>query len=197
MLMQRGFDKHKAAQTAKLTDLYTKLHNAADQTYGMSEATAMKLLPRIQEALRMTCRKLPHPVSAIDFGAGKGVLLDVLRKEGLIGSGTGLDLVPGRTPWLTQPMWDPVPVKFDFAISTDALEHLPPDLVPDALRAIRAAAPHGFLRICTRPDRGLKSKEVLHLTVWSAPSWLQKLTEHEFDVRLYRVECGEAIEVIY
>jgi len=196
-MLQRGFDQHKAAAKAKLTALYTGLHGSPTTPYGMSEATALKLLPRIQEALHMTCRKLGRLPDAVDFGAGKGVLLDVLKREGLIKSGTGLDLVAGRDPWLTQAMWEPVPDPFDFAISTDALEHLPPDLVPDALRAIRNAAPHGFLRICTRPDRGLKSKEVLHLTVWGAVAWLQKLTESEFDVRLYRVEVGEAIEVAY
>jgi 2-polyprenyl-3-methyl-5-hydroxy-6-metoxy-1,4-benzoquinol methylase len=174
------------------TPVYTKLHA---KHFGVRADSLERALIPIRAALHPYRR---NPPRVIDFGAGKGWILDALLKEQLIRSGTGLDLVPGRDPWLTQAMWEPVPGEYDFALSTDALEHLPPQTVEAVLANIRASAPHGYLLIATRPDRsGERVGRALHLTVKPAEWWMGMLAKHDFVPTYYAVRVGYDLTYVY
>lgn len=207
-------DTQKTAEQWKqeLTDTYQTLHFPAPnpnrpvhRNYGAAPWVD-SIIERVAPHFRWVHKRLYTNnglntlPSAIDFGAGKGVFLDELKSRKLIRSGTGMDLIPGRSPWLVQSMWEPVEGRWDLALSTDALEHLPPELVTQTLRNIRASAPHGYLRACTRPDMGgrkMNPPRVLHLTLWTPEKWLEEMRAAGIEPRSYRVEVGEAIEVYY
>lgn len=137
----------------------------------------------------------------VDFGAGDGRFLAMLCARGLATRGLGVDLyrpqtLPAGVAWRQQALWEPVDASAEYAISTDTLEHMPPDMVPAVIANIHAAAPHGFLRISTRQDiygteRGLH----LHETVEPPEWWLARLSA--FDLHSWRVYPGHAIEVWY
>ena len=177
---------------AEWTPIYAELHATH---FGVRADSLERALIPIRAALH-TYRKTPPRV--IDFGAGRGWILDSLLKESRISSGTGLDLISGRDPWLTQAMWEPVTGDYDFALSTDALEHLPPQTIDVVLANIRASAPHGYLLIATRPDRsGERVGRALHLTVQPAEWWLDRLRFHSFHPTYYAVRVGYDLTFVY
>lgn len=139
--------------------------------------------------------------SVIDFGAGDGRFLTAMYHAGLMRTGVGVDFhaptdLPYCIGWRRQSLWQPIDTVCEYAISTDTLEHIPPDMVPAVIENIRASAPHGFLRISTRQDiygtvRGLH----LHETVEPPEWWLDRL--NGFELHSWRIYPGHAIEVWY
>lgn len=175
---------------AELTDVYTKLYAAG---YCASPISLKVKLAALEKAL--VGYKNP---SCVDFGGGKGVVLDYLRKKGLIRSGTVVDLVDARAPSFVQAAWEPLPHKFDVAISTDFLEHLPPETVEATIKNIVATAPHGFHSISTRPDTAaLAGRPPLHLTVKPGAWWAQQFREAGAKLTVYRDYVGRNCEIGY
>lgn len=139
---------------------------------------------------------LKADVSIIDFGAGDGRFLRYLGNFGMR-YGTGVDLhIPDAMPawieWVQAPMWLADMVGYDYVISTDALEHLPPSKVAASLEKIAQSAPHGFLRISLVEDRyGTERGLHLHESVFPAATWLHICRNAEIKVTSYRVYFGE------
>jgi 2-polyprenyl-3-methyl-5-hydroxy-6-metoxy-1,4-benzoquinol methylase len=132
----------------------------------------------------------------VDFGAGDGRFLEVLGTHGM-GYGTGVDLhMPENLyywiGWIQAPMWLAEPKGFDYVISTDALEHLPPGKVSRSLENIAKSAPHGFLRISLVEDRyGTERGLHLHESVFPASTWLYLCRSAGIKVTSYKVYLGE------
>jgi hypothetical protein len=198
--MELAFQRQRDQAKQTALELYTREWS---KDYGSGDDFIRdRVGPRAVAALQSFFpprRDNPGP-TVIDFGAGKGTLLAFLLASGAVSApSVGVDLieVPGRhnegIVWHQAALWEAQPHKAQFALSTDALEHIDPALVPEALRTIRAAAPHGFLRISTRPGR---TRE-LHLTVKGPPWWLEQLEKAGINPTEYRVECGQALEVTY
>ena len=74
--------------------------------------------------------------------------------------------------------------KFDVAICTDVMEHIPPDNVRECLAGIRTvdAAKFAFAISC-RPSTWLdKDGNNLHLTVWEPAKWESELQDCGFTI---------------
>lgn len=139
-----------------------------------------------------------HQSKIIDFGAGDGRFLKMLGNVlGESNRGTGVDLhIPEELPswidWVCAPMWLVQPTGFDYVISTDALEHLPPSKVPQSLRNIGQSAPHGFLRISLIEDRyGTERGLHLHESVFPSMEWLFLCAQAGIQVTSYRIYLGD------
>lgn len=188
-----------AAHAARQSALYTGIWES-DPHYGTRLSDVMDTVAhRIGPHL---ARTYGRPVDrVIDFGAGDGRFLFTLYRDGLTRAGTGVDLhqpstLPSWCQWVQSPLWQPVNACAEYAISTDTLEHMPPDMVPAVIANILASAPHGFLRISTRQDiygteRGLH----LHETVEPPEWWLGQLDG--VALHSWRVYPGHALEVWY
>lgn len=85
-------------------------------------------------------------------------------------------------------MWLAEPVGFDYVISTDALEHLPPSKVSRSLENIAKSAPHGFLRISLTEDRyGTERGLHLHESVFPVATWLTLCRAAGIKITSYKV----------
>lgn len=176
------------------SELYNGVWNA-DCGYGTAQTDVIATIgDRIWPHM---ARVLPgFPTGAcrvIDFGAGDGRFLDLLPDVGF-----GVDVYkPPKTRhvWFQQAMWEPIFQTFDYAISTDALEHLPERYVPSTLQNIARCAPHGFLRISLVEDRyGTERGLHLHETVWCSDKWLWHLEQVGINVQSYRIYFGDKQE---
>lgn len=176
---------------------------AADKSYGTRTADVKdtvhhRILPHMRRVYGT------HNFTIVDFGAGDGRFLGELA--GLIGPWTqmaGLDLykpeiLPRGVKWYQQPMWQPLPndIGYDYAISTDSLEHIPTEMIPATLQNIACSASHGFLRISTKQDiygteRGLH----LHETVQSPEWWIDQLRQVGIVPSSWRIYPDHAVEV--
>jgi hypothetical protein len=192
--------------------LYTKIW-AADPEYGTAERDVIETVQtRIAPHMRRVFgldrfSKLPG-IHVVDFGAGDGRFLQELEWSRLCWKGTGIDLYeptnkPDWIDWQRVPMWEAT-AKGDYAISTDALEHLPPEYVNRSLERIAAAAPHGFLRISLKEDRyGTERGLHLHESVFCAGEWMMRLNDAGIfptSAKLYYDQPGvveAALEVWY
>lgn len=187
------------------TELYQRIW-AADDNYGtrfidVYDTITHRVKPHIERLARehhLPCTRI------IDFGAGDGRMLAMLE-NGLHPRPTryvGLDVYKPDTyiDWLQQVMWEPIAEKFDYAISTDALEHLPPSKVPATLENIARCAPHGFLRISLIEDRyGTERGLHLHESVFPSVVWRYHIEKAGMKITSYKVyldDNGErALEV--
>jgi hypothetical protein len=190
---------------ARQAELYGRIWKE-DPNYGTAikdvvDTVLNRILPHFE---RVVADDRAH---VVDFGAGDGRFLTLLLRGRRIGSGTGVDLhrpaVLGPClHWEQVPMWESR-ARGHFAISTDALEHLPPDRVQESLDRIAAAAPHGFLRISLTEDRyGTERGLHLHESVFSSTSWRAKLALAGIMHSSYRVYLNaagdeQALEVWY
>lgn len=172
------------------TELYQGIY-ASDPNYGTAW---LDVYDTVENRIGPHMRRLAAPVFlTIDFGAGDGRFLRVLRSAALTRYGLGVDLhrpveLPHWLAWRQQPMWEFVDRVADYAISTDALEHLPPEKVNASLVNISRAAPHGFLRISLKEDRyGTDRGLHLHESVLPAHDWLQRLRATGIELSSYRV----------
>lgn len=190
-------DAHAERQAA----LYRAIWQA-DPSYGTRLSDVVDtVLHRIAPHM---ARVLSIPANCVvDFGAGDGRFLRAMHCAALLHLGVGVDLhqpadLPRWLGWRRQPLWEPLDIVADYAISTDTLEHMPPDLVPAVLKNIHACAPHGFLRISNRQDtygteRGLHLHETVNPPEW----WLGKLQAIGFKLHSWRIYPGQAMEVWY
>lgn len=163
-----------------------------------------RLRPRIEVAITMfhpARPDRPRP-SIIDFACGNGFVLAALLDSGACRApACGVDLIElpnvhgDAIHYLTQALWEPVPGRWDFAISAHGLEYLPPHRVLEALKVIRGAAPHGFHRISTRRDP--EHHKYPALTVLPPERWLSVLGDAGIYPTEYRVEPGSAVEFTY
>ena len=164
------------------TELYTKIW-AEDPHYGtrpvdVTDTVEHRIVPHMERVLAR-----PREAYVVDFGAGDGRFLQELYTQGALRAGAGVDLHKplDKTDWLDWqqvPMWeaDFGPQEIDFVISTDSLEHLPPEKVDETLAVIAKTAKHGFLRISLQEDRyGTERGLHLHESVFSAGEWLNRL----------------------
>lgn len=180
------------------SDLYRGIWSA-DPEYGTRQADVDDTVDhRIVPHMR---RVLPSArVRVVDFGAGDGRFLRALHRACWCDKGLGIDLhEPELEDWMTwwaTPLWEARAAGFDYAISTDVLEHMPPEMVPAVMACIAGSAPHGFLRISTRQDtygtaRGLH----LHETVREPEWWLDRCREAMIEPSSWRIYPGHAVEV--
>jgi 2-polyprenyl-3-methyl-5-hydroxy-6-metoxy-1,4-benzoquinol methylase len=189
-------DVHAERQAALYQGIW-----ATDPSYGtkmedVKDTVRHRIVPHMQRVYG------GHNFTIIDFGAGDGRLLAELG--GMIGPWTLMaaldvykpDVRPRGVKWFQQPMWETLHQTFDYAISTDALEHLPTEMIPATLRNIYLSAPHGFLRISTKQDiygteRGLH----LHETVQPPEWWLDQLRQAGIEPSSWRIYPGHAVEI--
>lgn len=173
-----------------------------DPNYGtrqsdVEDTVDHRIVPHMR---RVLINELP---TVIDFGAGDGRFLRALAKAGWCYVGIGVDLhepdeIENWMRWHRQPLWEPLslPVRAKYVISTDTLEHMPPEMVPAVMKNIANAAAHGFLRISTRQDiygteRGLH----LHETVEEPEWWLTRCREVGINPSSWRIYPGHAVEI--
>lgn len=196
MIEQQELTFRKTAVDDKLRqeELYRGIW-ASDPDYGTAYSDVRDTVEhRIVPHIRRLWGDMKQ-FTVVDFGAGDGRFLKVLGNFGMLrGSGVDLhkpDALPHWISWSTAPMWLAVPSGFDYVISTDALEHLPPGKVKASLERIARSAPHGFLRISLIEDRyGTERGLHLHESVFSSEKWLWMLRESGIRPTSYRVYLG-------
>lgn len=173
---------------------------AADPAYGtrpsdVEDTVLHRIIPHMR---RVLANELP---SVVDFGAGDGRFLRALAQAGWCYCGIGVDVhQPANLEmwmrWRRQPLWHPLDVSCKYVISTDTLEHMPPEMVDAVLANIARSAGHGFLRISTRQDiygteRGLH----LHETVEEPDWWLSHCRAAGIEPSSWRIYPGHAVEI--
>lgn len=189
------------------TELYQGIW-AVDSSYGTKLADVMDTVEhRIAPHMIRLSMEGHRAESVIDFGAGDGRFLQALCQRFRISDYKcrGVDVYRpptyfGEASWYQQPMWEPIAERFDYAISTDALEHLPPSKVPATLENIARCAPHGFLRISLIEDRyGTERGLHLHESVFPSIVWRYHCEKAGIKITSYKVyldDNGErALEV--
>lgn len=175
-----------------------------DPNYGtrqsdVEDTVDHRIIPHMDRALPFSA--VPRGLTVVDFGAGDGRFLRALYDRGRCIDGIGIDLhkpqsLPKWMRWHVSPLWTPTGAKGDYVISTDTLEHMPPEMVPAVMKNIANAAAHGFLRISTRQDiygteRGLH----LHETVEPPEWWLARCQEVAINPSSWRIYPGHAVEI--
>lgn len=111
------------------------------------------------------------PSSIIDYGCGKGMLLETLVKTYNL-KGTGYD--PGVKEFMNLPT-DPA----DVLVSTDVLEHIEPHFIDDVLKQIdRLFTKGAWLLIDTAPAiKFLADGRNAHLLIKDQQWWTDKVLE--------------------
>ena len=172
-------------------NLYSRIWSS-DPAYGTSPIDVENtIVNRVAPHVRR-CYLAPNRVRIADFGAGDGRFLTALDRTRLMSHGWGIDvvqpaIVPEHITWVTVPMWE-ADVHVDYTLSTDALEHLPPDRVAESLERIRNSAPHGFLRISLIEDKyGTARGLHLHESLFSSEAWLWKLRMADIQPSSYQL----------
>lgn len=178
-------------------ELYGKIW-ADDPNYGtaasdVADTVDHRILPHMRRVFKDRA-----PAIVADFGAGDGRFLTAMKERGMLVTGIGIDIVkpsviPEWMTWHRQDLWMPVNgPQADYVISTDALEHMRPEMLKGCIYQIKFMAPHGFLRIALQEDaygtaRGLK----LHPSIFSSQEWLQMLTTVGIEPTSFKVYLGE------
>jgi len=140
-------------------DLYERRLDAAWATKGTSSSTIYRLVVE-------TARHAIDPNAEIlEFGAGTGSLVRMLRQVGFVGAITAADILPtpegldGRTTWVRGDLNEPLPIgsrTFDAIISTEVIEHLenPRAIFREFGRLVR---PGGSLLLTTPNQESIRS----------------------------------------
>jgi hypothetical protein len=136
-----------------------------------------------------TILELTEPGDRIlDYGCGKGALVDVLADCRRIMSGYD-PAVPGFDYNLC--IWE----CFDWVVSTDVLEHVEPEHLDDVLSDLYRVAPRGFFTIALKPAvKRLPDGSNAHRIVETARWWVDKLTRL-WDVVSIRRQTPGMLEV--
>jgi len=138
----------------------------------------------VEQAMEML---QPAPNSSIiDLGCGTGRVANYFKMKGL--NTTALDLVDNACnefdgPFIKAPLWRLDDIgSYDFGFCADVMEHLPTELVDDALYQISKHCNRVYFQIANFHDHeGDKIGESLHLTV-KPFSWWALLIKSYFKV---------------
>lgn len=128
-------------------------------------------------AYRLVQSFKPRPTFVVDFGCGRNLFIQHLRRLGI--DGLGIDFAFHEAD-IVAPMHR-VPVSAgiaDVVTSFDALEHLLPEDVDEVLDEMRRIAVPGggfVLSICTRESKTKVNGEGLHPTVRPLKWWLDRI----------------------
>ena len=110
-----------------MTELYERRLDAARATKGTSTSTIYDLL------IGLAIATIDRRASVLEFGAGTGSLLKMLRASGFSGELTAADIlarpqdIDGDIRWIEADLNEGLPVanaSFDAIISTEVIEHL-------------------------------------------------------------------------
>ncbi len=145
--------------------LYDQHRAAAEASGGISDGPIYDLVLRL-------CRGHQVAGDLLDFGAGTGTLLRLLRDAGFPVTATGADILPrpaelpADTQWVECDLNQPLPLPsgaFDVIVSSEVIEHLenPRAMFRDLFRVLR---PGGLLILTTPNQASLRSLLALVLT---------------------------------
>jgi 2-polyprenyl-3-methyl-5-hydroxy-6-metoxy-1,4-benzoquinol methylase len=136
---------------------YKTLHQI-NKNYGK---TSIQLLPYIQPIVNEL-----KPKSILDFGCGKGLLLDNLKINCI-----KVNYDPGVTEFSKEPK-----EKFDLVINTDVLEHIHENELEHILNKIKSYSNKVIFCICIiKAQTILPNGENAHCTVKPYEWWKNKL----------------------
>lgn len=131
-------------------------------------------------------RRLNPPVgsSILDIGCGTGRVSHELRRRGF--DVTALDIAENACrefdgPFLLCPVWNIPPVgTFDYGFCADVMEHLPTEMVDQALQNITRVCRTVYFQIANFEDHGemVGGGVHLHLTVKPLDWWREVLEGH-------------------
>jgi SAM-dependent methyltransferase len=130
---------------------------------------------------------IPEFSSILDIGCGDGITVKILREKGFDAFGIDITLDGIKTDpvetepgaiFFRSPIWD-MPFAedaFDYVISTDALEHLPPQMIEQSICEIFRIAKKGVIHcIATFPHVDDTGKD-LHLTIRAIDWWQEQFS---------------------
>lgn len=125
------------------------------------------------------------PVSLMDFGCGKGALINSVKQLHPEIAVQGYD--PGNPDYATLPTGT-----FDVVVSTDALEHVEPRYLDETLRMIDSKIQRcAFFRIACYPaKKKLPNGRNAHLIV-ELPEWWRNKIQTEMNVEIVWEEIKE------
>jgi hypothetical protein len=134
---------------------YNQLHSS--RKYGKASAhSALKTID--------ACLAELNPGTLLEYGCGQSQLHEHLGRPGMVWDRYD-PAIPERATIPRE--------SYDFVFSTDVLEHIPTENVPDVIEHLRQLSPTVFLRISTRLARTiLPDGRNAHLTVWTGKQWL-------------------------
>lgn len=150
-----------------INDEYKQQLQALHKNPKMFEAGAKKLGKLDKFLTQYT------PTSLIDFGCGKGNLIKAIAENYPGISVTGYD--PGVEEFENLPDGT-----FDLLISTDALEHVEPEMIDETLKVInRLFSKAAYLVIASyRAKKTLPDGRNAHLIIESFDWWEQKIKQY-------------------
>jgi 2-polyprenyl-3-methyl-5-hydroxy-6-metoxy-1,4-benzoquinol methylase len=121
-------------------------------------------LPVVQAAIEMF-----HPLSVLDYGCGKGKLVDSLRKKYPALKVRGFDPAV--------PAFNVKPLPMDLVTCTDVLEHVEPEYIDAVLQDIRNLARVGVVLVvaCRPAKKTLPDGSNAHRIVETPMWWYKKL----------------------
>ena len=114
-------------------------------------------LPKILE-------HIPRKARVLDYGCGKGNLVQAMKENGYFAHGYD----PGVAEW------SKVPLKgtYDWVVSFDVMEHIEPELVPEVVAHLVSTADHGIVEIALLPAAAiLPDGRNAHLSLFPADVW--------------------------
>lgn len=140
-------------------ELYDRRLDAARMTKGTSSPIIYQLL------LATALRAIEPGAEILEFGAGTGTILKMLRDAGFRGRITAADILPkpldisGNIVWIETDLNEPLPIadrSFDAIISTEVIEHL--ENPRAAFREFgRLLRPRGELMLTTPNQESIRS----------------------------------------
>ncbi len=125
-----------------------------------------------------------QPTTLLDFGCGKGALIEAIHAEWPSIEVSGYD--PGNPKFEQWPTHS-----FDTVISTDAIEHIEPEHLDNTLKMIASIMQRcGFFRIACHPaKKKLPDGRNAHLIVQEPDWWRQRILDTmSVDIVWERVE---------
>jgi 2-polyprenyl-3-methyl-5-hydroxy-6-metoxy-1,4-benzoquinol methylase len=134
--------------------LYERRLDAARVTKGTSKSAVYRMLLDAASAV------LKPNAQLLEFGAGTGQLIKMLRESGFDGSITGADILPKPewcghdVGWIEADLNEPLPVagaSFDAIISTEVIEHL--ENPRAVFREFRRVLKTGGVLLVTTPNQ--------------------------------------------
>jgi hypothetical protein len=133
----------------------------------------------------------------VDFGCGTGRASLALREAGhevyLVDfTDNCRDNEALCLPFLQWDLCHPCPLRVEYGICSDVMEHIPPNDVPTVITNIMGSAVNVFFQISTVPDKfGQAIGQTLHLTVMPHQWWLDMFEALGYVVT-YDVDRGNA-----